>query len=169
MQLEEVWNCDREADVLAGSWPEPGEDGSLPADQRRAVRVRVTEVDESGVAIEIDGVLRLHATTGSPADGITVTGAAGGVTWTCLPRFVDRDAGEAGSGPRCPLPGTVIAVHRAAGDDVADGDLLMVIEAMKMEHRIVATAPGRVVAMRFDVGDRVDAGDLLVELDHPED
>ncbi|HSP28525.1 MAG TPA: biotin/lipoyl-containing protein, partial [Ilumatobacteraceae bacterium] len=69
-------------------------------------------------------------------------------------------------GPICPLPGTVIAVHVAAGDSVTDGQVLMVVEAMKMEHKILAPGDGTVAEVRFAVGDRVDQGDLLVALDH---
>jgi biotin carboxyl carrier protein len=83
-----------------------------------------------------------------------------------VPTLVDHDAGDAGSGPVCPLPGTVIAVHVGEGQSVEEGDLLMVVEAMKMEHRITATVAATVVAVRYEVGDRVDAGDLLVELAH---
>ena len=64
-----------------------------------------------------------------------------------------------------PLPGTVIAVHVESGQDVVDGTVLMVVEAMKMEHRITAHAAATVREVRFGVGDRVDAGDLLVVLD----
>jgi len=169
MQIEEIWENDRTATMLVGPWPEPEDDGSLSPDGRRSMALRVLDVDQGGVAIEVDGVLRLLAATGSPADGITVTGAAGGVTWTLQPRFAGHDADEAGSGPVSPLPGTVIGVHTEAGSIIDDGDVLMVIEAMKMEHRIMATGHARVVAVHFALGDRVDAGDLLVELDHPEE
>ncbi len=67
--------------------------------------------------------------------------------------------GRRGAGPRCPasrsaereavagglvapMPGTVLAVHVAAGDTVAEGQLLMIVEAMKMEHRITAPPAG---------------------------
>ena len=55
-----------------------------------------------------------------------------------------------GSGPISPLPGTVIAVHVVPGDVVAEGQLLMVVEAMKMEHKITASADavGRRGALR---------------------
>jgi biotin carboxyl carrier protein len=44
----------------------------------------------------------------------------------------------------------------------------MVVEAMKMEHKIVASGDAVVTEVRFAVGDRVDTGDLLVALDHHE-
>ena len=71
-----------------------------------------------------------------------------------------------GGGPICPLPGTVIAVHVAVGDAVVDGQVLMVVEAMKMEHKILAAGDATVSEVRFAVGDRVDQGELLVALDH---
>ena len=88
------------------------------------------------------------------------------MTLTRAPRFVLHDAQAEGGGPICPLPGTVIAVHVAAGDSVTDGQVLMVVEAMKMEHKIIAPADATVAEIRFAVGDRVDQGDLLVALDH---
>ena len=163
--LEEVWASDREVTVLVGPWPQPGEDGALGPDERRRVAVRVLSVEAGRLGLEIDGVRRSIRPTGSPGAGLTTTSAAGGVTWTLEPRFVDHDAAEAGSGPVSPLPGTVIAVPVSSGDVVADGDILIVIEAMKMEHKITATGSATVAEVRFAVGDRVDTGDLLVRLD----
>jgi biotin carboxyl carrier protein len=62
----------------------------------------------------------------------------------------------------------VRSVHVATGDVVADGQLLMVVEAMKMEHKITAHAAAVVREVRFAVGDRVDTGDLLVALEAAE-
>jgi biotin carboxyl carrier protein len=65
----------------------------------------------------------------------------------------------------CPLPGTVIAVYVEVGQTVGEGHVLMVVEAMKMEHKITATSAATVGEVRFAVGDRVDQGDLLVALE----
>jgi biotin carboxyl carrier protein len=59
----------------------------------------------------------------------------------------------------------VIAVHVEAGQEVAEGQLLIVVEAMKMEHKITASHDATVGTVHFAVGDRVDQGDLLVALD----
>ena len=59
----------------------------------------------------------------------------------------------------------MIAVHVEAGERVVDGQLLMVVEAMKMEHKITAHGDHVVAAVHFVVGDRVDTGDLLVRLE----
>ena len=58
-----------------------------------------------------------------------------------------------------------MSVHAAAGDEVADGDLLVVVEAMKMEHRLVATSAATVGDVLVAAGEKVDAGQLLVTLE----
>jgi propionyl-CoA carboxylase alpha chain len=165
------------ASAWLGPWPEPDESGALGDDERTERQVRLLHRDEDRIAIEIDGHRStvsteiVHHTVGLDDDGVGavtvhVAGAAGALTLTKAPRFVLHDAQAEGGGPICPLPGTVIAVHVAAGDAVVDGQVLMVVEAMKMEHKIVAAGDATVAEVRFAVGDRVDQGDLLVALDH---
>ncbi len=165
------------ASVWLGPWPEPDDTGALAADDRRERIVRLLDRRADGVAIEIDGRRSsvsteiVHHSLGLDDDGVgAVTvhtrSAAGALTLTRAPRFVLHDAQAEGGGPICPLPGTVIAVHVTAGDVVTDGQVLMVVEAMKMEHKIVAAGDATVSEVRFAVGDRVDQGDLLVALDH---
>lgn len=67
-----------------------------------------------------------------------------------------------------PLPGVVAAVAVSAGQTVAAGDVLMVIEAMKMEHTITAPHAGTVQAIHFARGDRVPEGSTLLELHTPD-
>jgi len=170
----------RTASVRLGPWPEPDETGALTPDERTALSVRVLDQTSDGLAIEVAGrrwVVRtevVHQTLGLDDDGIGavtvhVRSAAGALSLVKAPRFRLHDAEAAGGGPISPLPGTVIAVHVAAGDAVSDGQLLMLVEAMKMEHKIVAVGGATVTEVRFAVGDRVDQGDLLVALDHTEE
>jgi propionyl-CoA carboxylase alpha chain len=165
--VEYIMDGPGRARVWLGPWPEPLEDGSLRDDGRRVASIRLLERTEDRQVVEVDGRRQVVQVSLNGARAHT-TSRAGSATWTLVPRFVIHEADEAGSGPICPLPGTVIAVHVEPGQEVGDGDLLLVIEAMKMEHRIRATGAATVVAVRFAVGDRVDAGDLLVELQHAE-
>ncbi len=55
----------------------------------------------------------------------------------------------------------MLAVHVAPGDTVSAGQLLMTVEAMKMEHRITAPRDGVVGEVRARPGDQVSGGDLL--------
>ncbi len=63
-----------------------------------------------------------------------------------------------------PMPGRVIVVHVVAGATVRRGDVLMVLEAMKMEHAIAAPADAVVSRVCFAAGDLVDEGALLLEM-----
>ncbi len=63
-----------------------------------------------------------------------------------------------------PLPGTVVAVHVSAGQQVARGTPLVTVEAMKMEHTLTAPYAGSVVRVAFGLAERVAAGAILVEL-----
>ena len=58
------------------------------------------------------------------------------MTLTVLPRFPEPDAAEAAGSLVAPMPGAVLRVVVAAGDDVVAGQLLVVLEAMKMEHQV---------------------------------
>lgn len=64
-----------------------------------------------------------------------------------------------------PMPGVVLQVRVAAGDAVEAGQILMVVEAMKMEQSVKAPRDGRVARVCFAEGDRVGPGDPLVELE----
>lgn len=73
------------------------------------------------------------------------------------------DAGAAGP-VRSPMPGSVIEVCVAPGDEVAEGDALVTVEAMKMEHALVAPVAARVEAVHVRAGDTVALDQELVLL-----
>jgi acetyl/propionyl-CoA carboxylase alpha subunit len=66
---------------------------------------------------------------------------------------------------RAPLPGAVTKVLVSVGDVVTEGDGLVVLEAMKMEHTLRALGAGTVRAVHGAAGQQVDVGDLLIELE----
>ena len=80
------------------------------------------------------------------------------------PRSKEFSAAASGGGLTTPLPGVVVAVKVTAGQIVAAGEVLMVIEAMKMEHAITAPYAGTVQTLHFARGDRVAEGSALLEL-----
>jgi 3-methylcrotonyl-CoA carboxylase alpha subunit len=80
------------------------------------------------------------------------------------PRTEEFTASATSGGLTTPLPGVVSAVNVQEGQAVAAGEVLMVIEAMKMEHSITAPYEGTVRAVHFARGDRVPEGSELLEL-----
>ena len=63
-----------------------------------------------------------------------------------------------------PMPGKILAIKANVGDAVKKGQAIMVLEAMKMENEIVATADGTVASINTTVGSSVEAGDILASL-----
>lgn len=63
------------------------------------------------------------------------------------------------------MPGKIISVNVSEGDYVKKGDVLLVVEAMKMENDIIAPRNGRVVQMIAKQGDIVEHGNVLVEME----
>lgn len=95
-----------------------------------------------------------------------VQGPGGDVWLTERPRFPEaaREAAVPG-GLVAPMPGKVVAVAVEDGQPVQAGDLLVIVEAMKMEHRVTAPSAGTVGEIRATVGEQVNAGDLLVVIE----
>lgn len=82
-----------------------------------------------------------------------------------IPRFPETATELVGGGPTAPVPGRVVAVEVAVGDTVEAGQTLVIMEAMKVEHRITSAADGVVSEILVAVGDNVDAHQLLIRLE----
>jgi len=63
-----------------------------------------------------------------------------------------------------PMPGVVVSTEVSLGDAVTKGQLLLVLEAMKMEHRITAPRDGTISELQVVQGEQVANGQLLVRL-----
>ena len=74
-------------------------------------------------------------------------------------------AGAAGAvAVKAPMPGNILDVKVKAGDSVKAGDVLAILEAMKMENEIVAPQDGTVASVNVNKGDTVNSGDTLVSM-----
>lgn len=66
---------------------------------------------------------------------------------------------------KAPMPGLILDILVKAGDEVKEGDYLLVLEAMKMENALSAPRDGVVKAVAVAKGDTVDNGQLLIEME----
>jgi len=139
------------------------EDGASPADGARLTLagVTVTETTVTAVMAERRHVARwhrrgprLHLWIGDAHHELRIED----------PRTREFTASAASGGLTTPLPGVVAAVPVREGQSVAAGEVLMVIEAMKMEHSITAPHDGVVRSIHFARGDRVPEGSELLAL-----
>jgi propionyl-CoA carboxylase alpha chain len=140
-------------------------DGSFAVAEGRTARVLRHSPD--GVDIEIDG-RRATTRITQVGDHLYVQTVRGTIELIEVPRFhVPGDEGPVG-GLNAPMPGSVLHVRVQAGERVTAGQVLVVLEAMKMEHHIKAPADGRVAEVRVAEGQHVDNGTLLLVLDADE-
>ena len=63
-----------------------------------------------------------------------------------------------------PLPGTGLRLVKNAGDTVAAGEVVMIVESMKMENEVVAPEAGRIASIAVAAGSAINTGDLLFTL-----
>ncbi|MFP1626382.1 biotin carboxylase N-terminal domain-containing protein [Streptomyces sp. 5K101] len=124
--------------------------------------VRAVEATESRVRLETDGVVRAYDVA-VHGDSVYVDSPAGAHTLTAHPRFTDPTARAEPGSLLAPMPGTVVRVGDGVheGARVVQGQPLVWLEAMKMEHRIVSPASGTLTALHAHPGRQVEVGTLL--------
>ncbi|MFL5899135.1 MAG: biotin/lipoyl-containing protein, partial [Solirubrobacterales bacterium] len=124
------------------------------------------EKAERTYAVEVDGRLHSVKVIGAAAPAGGGAPAAGGRR----PPKRERSGGAGGggaSGPTLPSPlqGTVLKVAVEKGAEVAEGDLICVIEAMKMENEITAHVAGKVTELNVSEGGAINAGDPIAKIE----
>ncbi|WBC12905.1 biotin/lipoyl-binding protein [Micromonospora sp. WMMA1998] len=131
-------------------------------------QVELVSAAPDRVVLDVDGVrraFRVHRVGSS----VFVDGPDGAVSLTELPRL-PRPAAELAAGSLlAPLPGAVTRVHVEVGQRVAAGDLLLTLEAMKLEHPVLAPADGVVAELPVPAGGQVETGAVLAVVDPEED
>ena len=102
-------------------------------------------------------------------DAQTMTLFEGGALFEVGLRTLIGAAGAAGDGAiLSPMPGRIIAVDVAAGDTVTKGQKLVTLEAMKMEHSLVAPFDGIVAELNAEAGGQVSEGAVLARIERAE-
>jgi propionyl-CoA carboxylase alpha chain len=128
-------------------------------DQRGLARAAL--LDDDGLDLELFGVRR-RCRVRDDGDAVLVDSADHALTFEVVPELPSAAPEGLVGGQTAPLPGLVVSVEVKPGDSVAPGDTLVVLEAMKMEHRIRAGAPGTVAEVLVRAGQSVDAHEVLV-------
>ena len=89
---------------------------------------------------------------------VTVEEVVGGAAPAPAPVAAPAGAGEQ---VKSPMPGNILSVNVNVGDTVAEGQVLMILEAMKMENEISAPQDGTIASIDVRKGDTVNSGDVL--------
>ncbi|MBQ1042876.1 biotin/lipoyl-binding protein [Micromonospora sp. C32] len=170
-EIEVRYRLDR-----TGGLAEWGSKGPLltdPVEEGSPVNTELPQVElvtaaPDRVVLDVDGVrraFRVHRVGSS----VFVDGPDGAASLTELPRLPLPTAELAAGSLLAPLPGAVTRVHVEVGQRVAAGDLLLTLEAMKLEHPVLAPADGVVTELPVPAGGQVETGAVLAVVDPEED
>lgn len=64
-----------------------------------------------------------------------------------------------------PMPGKILSVKASVGAEVKKGEVILLLEAMKMENEVVAPQDGKIASINVNSGDMVESGDVLATMD----
>jgi propionyl-CoA carboxylase alpha chain len=117
------------------------------------------------VDLQIDGVRRLVAVARA-GDVRYADSALGATTLVEQPRFPETQQQATAGSLLAPMPGTVVRVEARLGDSVHAGQVLVVLEAMKMEHSVRTPHEGTLARLNVSAGQTVDMGTVLAVVEN---
>lgn len=135
---------------------------SLDADEVHGARATVETSAGGAVVVVVVGDVAA-CTVARYGDEVFVDDGLHASAWCVESRFADHSLDTAGHGPSTSVPGTITLVAVAPGDAVVVGQTLVMLEAMKMEHRILADVDGVVARVLVQQGQSVEAHTVVVE------
>jgi pyruvate carboxylase len=136
---------------------EPGEEITSEIDPGKTLEIRLQAVGETGD----DGDVKVFFELNGQPRVIRVANRAVKAKTAAKPKAQEGNPGHIGA----PMPGSVASVAVTAGQKVRAGDLLLTIEAMKMETGLHADREATVKLVHVSAGTQIDAKDLLIELE----
>ena len=125
------------------------------------------EVDVTETDAIVTGVTQVPVmVAAAPAVAAPVTAPVEATKAEEAPAAPSAPAAPTASGTqiKAPMPGSILAVKASVGQAVKAGDVIVVLEAMKMENEIFAGCDGVVASINANAGDSVNSGDVLVSI-----
>lgn len=123
------------------------------------------DVEEVGGAVQMPRPMAATAAAAAPVPVATPAPAPQASTAAPAPTPAPANIPEGGTKITSPMPGTILDIKVNVGDMVSSGQVLLILEAMKMENEIMAPAAGRVAAIPTSKGSSVNSGELLVVIE----
>ncbi len=167
-QLQEVSFEIEDREIAVGYRFSRGNTFEATVDGQVLEQVAVPRVSSDWVTIESAGVARAY-TVAQVGDRYFVDGPDGASECRELPRFGIEEVEDAAGSLVSPMPGQVVSVSVEEGDEAQAGDVLVIVEAMKMEHSVRATFDGTVSSVHVAAGDQVENDQVLVVVRHADE
>ncbi|KPD11056.1 pyruvate carboxylase [Phaeobacter sp. 11ANDIMAR09] len=136
---------------------EPGQEITAEIDPGKTLEIRMQAVSE----LNEDGEVKVFFELNGQPRTVRVMNRLAAADKVTRPKAEAGNANHIGA----PMPGVVATVAAVAGNEVKEGDLLLTIEAMKMETGIHAERDAVIKAVHINAGRQIDAKDLLIELE----
>lgn len=127
--------------------------------------MRKFKINVNGTSYDVDvEEIGGGATAAAPAAPIAAPTAAAPVAAAPVAAAPAAAAAAIADGTQvqAPMPGNILELKVAVGDSVAEGDVLLILEAMKMENEILAPVAGKVAGIQVAAGAAVNSNDVLV-------
>lgn len=130
-------------------------------------KVAVGDIDDNIAQVEVNGVPYKVELEKAPAAKVAAVRPSAAPRTATGDKIIAKPAAAATGGApvKAPLPGTVLAVNVKVGDTVKASDVVVLLEAMKMENAIHAGRDGRVASVNVAQGDSVLEGAALITLE----
>ena len=130
-------------------------------------KVAVGDIDDNIAQVEVNGVPYKVELEKAPAAKVAAVRPSAAPRTATGDKIIAKPAAAATGGApvKAPLPGTVLAIHVKVGDTVKASDVVVLLEAMKMENAIHAGRDGRVASVNVAQGDSVLEGTALITLE----
>ncbi|HRA36001.1 MAG TPA: acetyl-CoA carboxylase biotin carboxyl carrier protein subunit, partial [Acidimicrobiales bacterium] len=122
--------------------------------------IELVAADPLRVVLAVDGV-SLPFDVATHPDLVVVDSPLGSLALQPVSRFPDPDHQAAPGSLLAPMPGSVVRVAVAEGDEVSEGQVLLWLEAMKMQHEVRAPLAGVVAELAVAAGQQVEVGEVL--------
>ncbi len=124
----------------------------------------IIEVNDETIRLRIDNLQKDYSILNVTNDYFVHTATIGNVHMTKQDRFPIKEKEKINGGYECPIPSQIVKIHVSPGDQIKEGDPLIVISSMKMETHITADQTGTIEEIYVEEGNNVEAGFLLLKI-----
>lgn len=145
-----------------------GEDGYVVTVDNTSLQTQILAAHDGALTLLVDGqLLRAHVVSNGPRTLVAIDGHVYEFARTERKSAYSRqhEAGRLSPEIRSPMPGKILDVRVTEGTNVETGQVLVVLEAMKMENALTADGSARIRKIHVAAGELVELGQLLVELE----